>query len=644
MRFRTFSGRVASISSACVLALLVQDVAWAQSRELNPVVVTATRFEMPLADVLPSASVITRQQIESSPASTLADLLQGQAGFEFGRNGGPGTVTSFFLRGQDSTNMVLLIDGVRVQTDGIGSLALTEFPLPLIEKIEILRGNAGALYGEAAIGGVISVHTRQAEGKPQSFGAMTLGSYQTADVYAGYNSAEAQGLRFNFVAGHNQSKGFTAMNPAQNSRVNPDRDGYRNDYFQGKVEKTVDPSLTFGARISLVDSKLDYDRGDTWNPAFSTYPSDKSSDTHQFKKKNESLGLYARKQLNPDWVMRVDVAATSLSYRDFRNDQQPVAGDTSYLNGAMTGDQRALKWSSLWQADAQTIVNLGIDTQHDTYTAIGDNAFDMKRTLQGMFAGLNRQWERLTLQLNARHDRVDVTNTAFGADTQNSTSANTGLLGLGWRLNSQWRLTSAVSSGFRAPTASDVSQTPHLKPEMHRSQEVGIVHSNEDALSKLVYFESTARDAIDYLPANNYAPENVGETRNKGWEATSQSNWGPYKLRLSAVLQNPWSVTHNEVLSRRAKQYGSADVSRNWQGYDVGVRMYSAGERKNSHYDAYMLGGYSMWSLYVNHRLDDEWAAQVKWDNVFDRQYQLAYGYNTPGRGIYATLRYQPKP
>mgnify|MGYP002133311150 CR=1 FL=1 len=644
MRLRTFPRIVSTTSAACIFALFALYSTRTQAGELNPVVVTATRFEMPLADVLPSASVINREQIENSQATTLADLLQGQAGFEFGRNGGPGTVTSFFLRGQDSTNMVLLIDGVRVQTDSIGSLALTEFPLPLIEKIEILRGNAGALYGEAAIGGVISVQTRQADGKPQTFGAMTLGSYQSEDVYAGYNSADAQGLRFNFVAGHNQSKGFTAMNPSQNNRVNPDRDGYRNDYFQGKVEKTVDPDMTLGARISLVDSRLDYDRGDTWDPAFSSYSSDKSTDKHQFKKKNESLGLFVRKQLNPDWVMRVDVASTSLSYRDFRNDQQPVSGDTSYLNGAMSGVQRVLKWSSLWQADAQTVVNMGIDTQHDTYTATGDNAFDMKRTLQGVFAGLNRQWGRLSLQLNARHDRVDVANTAFGADSENSTSTNTGLWGLGWRLNSHWRVTSAVSSGFRAPTASDVSQTPNLRPEKHRSQEVGLVHTNEQTLSKLVYFESIGRDAIDYLPANNYAPENIGETRNKGWEATAQTNLGPYKLRLSAVLQDPWSLTHAETLSRRAKHYGSADVSRNWQGYDVGFRVYSSGERKNSHYDAYTLGGYSVWTLYINHRLDDEWSALVKLDNLFDRQYQLAYGYNTPGRGVYATLRYQPKP
>ncbi len=639
MSFRTCRGPIWSLFFTCLLTLCFNNIAWAQPPELNPIVVSATRFEIPLTEVLPSASVITREQIESSQATTLADLLQGQAGFEFGRNGGPGTVTSFFLRGQDSTNMLLLIDGVRVQTDSIGSLTLTEFPLPLIERIEILRGNAGALYGEAAIGGVISVQTRQADGKPQAFGAITLGPYKTTDTYAGYNSADTNGLRFNIMAGHNQSKGFTAMDPAQNNKVNPDRDGYRNDYLQGKVEKKVDSGLKLGARISLLDSKLDYDRGDS----FLSYPSDKSSDTHQFKKKNESLGLYVLKQLNPDWLMRFDISATSLSYLDFRNDQQPRSGDGSYLNGAMTGDQRTLKWSSLWQADSKTSINMGFDTQQDTYTATGDNAFNMKRSLQGVFAGLNRQWDRLTLQLNARHDSVVVTNTASGNDNQNNTHTNTGLIGLGWRLNSNWMITSAVSSGFRAPTAFDVSQNSNLKPEKHRSQEVGLVHTMEHSLSKLVYFESIGRDVIDYMPPPTYATENIGEIRNKGWEATSHSSWGPYKLLFSAVLQDPWSVTHQEQLSRRARHYGSVNLSRQWQGFDLGARVIASGERKNSHYDTNSMGGYSVWSLYVSRRLDTEWSAQVKLDNAFDRKYQLAYGYNTPGSSFYATLRYQPK-
>ena len=81
----------------------------AQPLEINPVVISASRVEQPLSQALTSVSVITRQDIDKSQAPSLAELLQGEAGFEFGRNGGPGTTTSFFLRGQNSINVVITV-------------------------------------------------------------------------------------------------------------------------------------------------------------------------------------------------------------------------------------------------------------------------------------------------------------------------------------------------------------------------------------------------------------------------------------------------------------------------------------------------------------------------------------------------------
>jgi vitamin B12 transporter len=84
----------------------------AQTTQLDPVVVTAARVSTPLSSVLVSLDVINRNEIEQTQASSLADLLTRIAGFEYGRNGGPGTTTSFFLRGHNSVNLVVLIDGV----------------------------------------------------------------------------------------------------------------------------------------------------------------------------------------------------------------------------------------------------------------------------------------------------------------------------------------------------------------------------------------------------------------------------------------------------------------------------------------------------------------------------------------------------
>ena len=100
------------IALLCSLTFCIFNKVQAQSEEVNPLVISATGYQQHLSNVLPSVSVITREDIERSQAPTIADLLQGEPGLEIARNGGPGQVTSFFLRGNQSTNLVIYIDGV----------------------------------------------------------------------------------------------------------------------------------------------------------------------------------------------------------------------------------------------------------------------------------------------------------------------------------------------------------------------------------------------------------------------------------------------------------------------------------------------------------------------------------------------------
>jgi len=112
-----------------VLSFFFFQSVYSQQSALNPVIVTGALSEQALSDALASVSVISRDEIEKSQSSTLADLLQGEAGIEFGRNGGMGSTTSFFLRGQNSKNIAVFIDGVRSPVDQLGALQITDLPL-----------------------------------------------------------------------------------------------------------------------------------------------------------------------------------------------------------------------------------------------------------------------------------------------------------------------------------------------------------------------------------------------------------------------------------------------------------------------------------------------------------------------------------
>lgn len=623
-------------SRACVPALSVVSLlvtASVQAMEVNPMVISAARIEQPLSEVLPSVSVITRAEIEKSQAMTLADVLQGEAGFEFGRNGGPGTVTSFFLRGQNSSNVVLLIDGVRVQTDSLGSLTQTDMPLAQIERIEIMRGNAGALYGDAAIGGVINIFTRKSKGVMTPYGSVSYGTYNTRDISVGYGG-EIEGTSLDVNAGSSKSDGFSSMNKLQNTATDPAPNGYSRNHAALRFENKLTQSLRLGFRVSSTTGDTSYDKND--------------ANAYNLKTSNDTLSVYARQQMNETWFSTLDLTHGALKYEDTKNGSPyPLNGYTSsFLNGKQDG----LRWSNVYEIAKGHRASFGMDILRDQYDTSGDYGYKIKRDTRGYYGGLTSAWNALTLQANVRRDVVDLGNTSnsTSAVSHAKIGATSTLLGAGYQLNSLWKLTGTTSTGFRAPTAYDISTNAAVKQEEFKSQELGVVYANASTYGRLVYFKTRTTNAIDYVdgPAPDYITSavNIGETRNSGWESTFRASWSGYNIKLSAVQQDPWSVSDNEMLARRARRYGSIDVARPWGAYEVGTRLYAAGERKDSHYSpGVMLGGYAVWSLYASRKIDDSWTARVRLENALDKSYQLAHGYNTPGRGVYATLQYSPK-
>jgi vitamin B12 transporter len=614
-----------------VLSLAIAASVQAQGIEVNPVVVSATRMEQPLSEVLSSVSVITRQDIEKSQAGSLADLIQGEAGFEFGRTGGPGATTSFFLRGQESKSVVILIDGVKAQADGAGALTTTSFPLAQIESIEILRGNAGAMYGESAIGGVINIQTRQGPVKPTVYGSVSYGSRNTSALDVGYGG-RVEDYSFNVNAGRTNTNGFSAMDASQNAGINPAKDGASTEFVAGRMDKKINSNLKVGLRARLQAASTDYDSD--WYT---------TTTRQKFKTSSDALGGFARLSVNDAWVSTLDVSHSNFKYRDYVDGALTTIYQTSTPNGEYDGQQNALRWTNTYQLGAKTLANFGIDRLSEKYDQ--QNTYQSDRETLGYFAGVSTAFDRLTVQLNARHDTVNVERTASGATKSNETKSTSGLVGLGYQLDADWRLTSTVSTAFRAPTAYEAYKNAALTPETHKAHEAGVSYSVDQTLAKLVYFETSTSDAIVY---KNSSYVNVGEVKNKGWEATLRANWRGHSVKASLVAQDPWNVSDNTALTRRARQYGSLDVSRPFGVYEVGGRVYASGARSDMNYSSWpyepvTLSGYTLWSFYASRKIDTEWIARVKLENAFDRQYQLAYGYNTPGRGIYATLQYQPK-
>ena len=130
---------------------------------VDNVVVTGVRHAQTVDDSLASVTVIDRKQIEQSPAVDVIGLLAQQAGVDISRTGGPGQSSTIFLRGTNSNQTLVLIDGIRVASATQGVFDFAHLPLNQIERIEIVRGPRAAFWGSDAIGGVIQIFTRNPE-------------------------------------------------------------------------------------------------------------------------------------------------------------------------------------------------------------------------------------------------------------------------------------------------------------------------------------------------------------------------------------------------------------------------------------------------------------------------------------------------
>jgi vitamin B12 transporter len=560
---------------------------------------------------LPSVSVISRADIDKSQATNLADLLQGEAGLEFGRNGGPGSITSFFLRGQDSKNVVVIVDGVRLKDEVTGTSQVENISLSQIERIELLRGNASALYGQGAVGGVIQIFTKAGKGSPKAYSSISYGSRNTSDITVGYGG-QVDDYKFNFGVSRQETSGYSAINSSQYRNANSDKDGYLNNSMSGSLSKGLGGGNEIGVRVNATYAKLDYD--DAYGVR---------TDLHTQTSANYLTGLYLKNKISDRWISRFDFNASQVEIKAHKNGGLVTNNDTR---------QNQIRWFNTYQYSETQLFNFGAeDVRANSVTTSNGDA---SRNARAIFVGHQGKYDRLSSQLNIRYDNIT-----------SGQEATTGLLGLGYQLTQSLKAVSSISSGFNAPTLFEQTNTPRLATEKYKSREFGFVQNNPSGLTRLVYFNTSTTNAILYdgsfQGSNDYS--NIGRVENSGIELSSRLSLGGYTLRLSAVTQDPWDVSNNRQLERRAKQYGSVDVSRTIGSYDLGVKLYGSAERKDTTGGPGTLSGYSIWSFYASKKIDKEWTARLKLDNAFDRDYQLAYGYNTPGRGAFVTLQYQPK-
>ena len=147
--------------------------------EAAPVVVSATRFEIPLDRSPTSVSVINSQDIDNKQIERVADALREVPGLNVVQTGTPGQLTSVFMRGLPSQDMQVLLDGIPINQGLAGQFDFANLTTDNIDRIEIARGPQSTIYGPRALAGVVQVFTKQGSGPPGITVSEEGGTYDT---------------------------------------------------------------------------------------------------------------------------------------------------------------------------------------------------------------------------------------------------------------------------------------------------------------------------------------------------------------------------------------------------------------------------------------------------------------------------------
>ncbi|AIO65950.1 TonB-dependent receptor domain-containing protein [Burkholderia oklahomensis] len=590
----------------------------ASAAQLAPIVVTAQRGPQTLADAIPQTTLFDAQDIADSGATDLPGLLALAPGAQIVRNGGPGASASLFLRGAQPTQSLVLIDGVRVDSASLGQSQISQLPLDQIERVEVVNGNVSSLYGSGAIGGVVQVFTKRGGDHPPRFDfSASYGSYHTQTQSAGVSGRLDQDGKTTFSVSLARLKtdGFSSLDPALKPQANPNANGYLNESASASLRHEFGDKWNAGVTYFQANGKNSFDNA---------YGS--PTDLNDLYSRVQQVSAFANGKLADWWTTRVNVS----SGKD---------RSQSALNGAYTDhfdtDNRQYTWQNDFTVARGHRIQAGYERLDQSFES---NVFAAPgRHVNSGWLGYTGRIGDSQLQANVRRDQYSD----FGG-------ANSYYLGYGLDVTERWKVSASYSSAFRAPSFNDLyypnAGNPSIRPERSHSIEAAVQYASDAVgVVRVTAFQTRYANLIDYRPAASgpyYVAQNVGRAKVQGVEGSWQGHVGKTDVRVAATLQNPIDETAGRDLNRRARRFASISANRSFGGWRVGGEWFVSGSRDD--YGS-RLGGYGIVNLSARYDITKSWYVSARIDNLFDKDYELAYAYNTPRRGAYVTLGWRQR-
>jgi iron complex outermembrane receptor protein len=424
---KSFAVRARVVAPALSLVGLACASVLAQTQEVNPVVISASRMPQPQSQASVVVDVISRQQIEQSGASNISEFLDSVPGMSvnrlYGRAGVDASVDVGYLGQSGSQNVLILIDGQRVNGADSSGSKFALLPMSAIQQIEIRKANGGVLFGDRAQGGVVNIITRNDASKSVN---LSLGSYgyQKQDAYVGFQSDQLRGSV---------------------SLMNAKSDGYRE--FSESDQRSAQLRLVHGSDLGKLSFFLRAFDEDANLPSYLTRSQFESNPKRigaypiATQRSGTATGLKYERALEGNDLFSIDAYRQELKDKTYNTITNTRTSINPEYKTALGNGQLIL--GGEW-ADMQANTDLGKQVKQQTQSVFAQTIHPLTSTLS-VDAGLRSQNADNSFQ------------TGSGAVSTSANARKTGAsVGLFAKLSDTASLRTGALTGFRFPNADEL--------------------------------------------------------------------------------------------------------------------------------------------------------------------------------------------
>lgn len=578
------------------------------------IIVTATRTAQTVDSSAAAVTVITRKEIEQSQAVTLPGLLRYQAGLDFNNSGGLGKATSIFMRGTESDHVLVLVDGIKIGSATVGSVAWQDLPLADVERIEIVRGPHSSLYGSEAIGGIIQIFTRKGKGKPHLELNGGLGSENTQQLGGGLLGATPK-VWYSVHANHLQTDGFNVCQGNLNAgcfTIEPDEDGYENTSFSAKVGSQLGEQGNIEAYAWRTQGNNQYDSA--W---------DNEADFLQ-----QVIGIKTDYMASEHWLINLNVGNSLDEIDNFGHDVAKTYFDTKRTVATLQNN---------FQFTPEKLLTVGYDYQQDQVDSNTAYRID-SRDNQALFLQYQTQVGKTKWITGLRYD-----------DNEQFNSHTTGSLGLSYRLSPQTRFIAAYGTAFKAPAFNELYYpdygNPHLAPEESESIEMGFISTQQSPANWSLNFYHTRIEQLiaSYFDTNTgrLFADNLNKAKITGMDSSVGWHNAGWDFNANFSWLKPEDEATGNLLARRAERTFNLELAQQQGAARLAIQWLAQSHRYEDAENTQRLAGYGIFNLNGEYTVNKHWLLKFRWENLLGKEYQTARFYNTPERAWFASLHYR---